>query len=166
MTATDSHDRNQSNRDHDHLRRGCWHPFAHMPTTGRHIPVVEAIVDHRNRRWNVPTRYVRESMRAWTLGASFLSMCAGTVLIVTANEMRKCWVKVLSVRTPACLSVCLSHALSSQEPRLLPRDSAMRRVGWNLANCHATVQKLLVRQVLNHVSAVANWPVRQNRAVV
>jgi len=25
----------------------------------------------------------------------------------------------------------------------------MRRVNWNLANCHATVQKLLVRQVLN-----------------
>jgi len=36
---------------------------------------------------------------------------------------------------------------------------------WNLANCHTTVQKLLVRQVLNQVSAVTNWPVRQNRAV-
>ena len=29
-----------------------------------------------------------------------------------------------AVRPYACLSVCLSHALSSQEPRLLPRDSA------------------------------------------
>ena len=52
-----------------------------------------------------------------------------------------------------------------QEAQLSPRDRAMRRVSWNLANCHATVQKLLVRKVLNQVSAVANWPVRQNRAV-
>jgi len=51
-----------------------------------------------------------------------------------------------------------------QEAQLSPRDRAMRRVSWNLANCHATVQKLLV-QVLNQVSAVANWPVRQRRAV-
>jgi len=47
---------------------------------------------------------------------------------------------------------------------LSPRDREMRRVSWNLANCQATVQKLLVLQVLNQVSAVANWPVRQ-RAV-
>ena len=52
-----------------------------------------------------------------------------------------------------------------QEAQLSPRDRAMRCVSWNFANCHATVQKLLVRQVLNQVSAVANWPVRQNRAV-
>jgi len=36
-----------------------------------------------------------------------------------------------------------------QEAQLSPRDHAMRRVSWNLASCHATVQKLLVRQVLN-----------------
>jgi len=52
-----------------------------------------------------------------------------------------------------------------QEAQLSPRDRAMRRVSWSLANCHATVQKLLVQQVLNQVAAVANWPVRQNRAV-
>ena len=33
-----------------------------------------------------------------------------------------------------------------QEPQLSPRDRAMRRVILNLANCHATVQKLLVRR--------------------
>ena len=49
--------------------------------------------------------------------------------------------------------------LSWQEAQLSPRDRAMRRVSsWNLANCPASVQKLLVRQVLNQVSAVANWP--------
>ena len=36
-----------------------------------------------------------------------------------------------------------------QEAQLSPRDRAMHPVSWNLANCHATVQKLLVRQVLN-----------------
>jgi len=56
-----------------------------------------------------------------------------------------------------------------QEAQLSPRDRTMCRVSWNLANLlprsDATVQKPLVRQVLNEVSAVANWPVRQNRAV-
>jgi len=35
-----------------------------------------------------------------------------------------------------------------QEAQLSPRDRAMRRVNWNLASCHATVQKLLIWQVL------------------
>jgi len=39
-----------------------------------------------------------------------------------------------------------------QKAQLSPRDHAMRRVSWNPANCHATVHKLLVRQVLNQVS--------------
>jgi len=55
--------------------------------------------------------------------------------------------------------------VKQQEAQLSPMDRAMRRVSWNLANCHTTVQKLLVRQVLHQVSAVANWPVRRNRAV-
>jgi len=41
------------------------------------------------------------------------------------------------------------HLQSKQEAHLSPRDRAMRRVSWNLANCHATVRKLLVWQVLN-----------------
>ena len=56
-------------------------------------------------------------------------------------------------------------AVTQQEAQLSQRDRAMRRVSWNLSNCHATVQKLIVRQVLNQVPAVANCPVRQNRAV-
>ena len=35
-----------------------------------------------------------------------------------------------------------------QEAQLSPRDRAMRGVNRNLANCHATVQILLIRQVL------------------
>ena len=35
-----------------------------------------------------------------------------------------------------------------QEAQLSPSDRAMRLVSSNFANCHATVQKLLIRQVL------------------
>ena len=78
----------------------------------------------------------------------------------------------LSLSLSPCLSVCLSvshpgvrlrtapatanqntdtfysNDVENQEAQLSPRDRAMRRVNRNLANCHATVQKLLIRQVL------------------
>ena len=38
--------------------------------------------------------------------------------------------------------------LSLQEAQLSPSDRAMRLVSSNLANYHATMQKLLIRQVL------------------
>ena len=38
--------------------------------------------------------------------------------------------------------------LLKQEAQLSPSDRAMRLVSSNLANYHATVQKLLIRQVL------------------
>jgi len=50
------------------------------------------------------------------------------------------------------------HQLSEQEAQLSPRDRAMRHVSRNFASCHATMQKLLERQVLNQVSAAANRP--------
>ena len=37
---------------------------------------------------------------------------------------------------------------NQQEAQLSPSDHAMRLVSSNLASCHATVQKLLIRQVL------------------
>ena len=52
-----------------------------------------------------------------------------------------------------------------QEAHLSPRDRAMRRVSWNLASCHATVQKLLVRQVLNK-SKLWSWRVTVARCVI
>ena len=42
----------------------------------------------------------------------------------------------------------VSRLLVAQEAQLSPRDRAMRPVSSNLANYHATVQKLLIRQVL------------------
>jgi len=44
-------------------------------------------------------------------------------------------------------------------------DRAMRRVSWNLASCDATVQKLLVRQVLNK-SKLWSWSVTVGRCVI
>jgi len=66
---------------------------------------------------------------------------------------------LLSQIVTGCSVTKTRSSATAEEPR------KMRHVSWNLANCHATVQKLLVRQVLNQISAVANWPVRQNRAV-
>jgi len=40
-------------------------------------------------------------------------------------------------------SMCVT-IVYKQEAQLSPSDRAMRRVSWNLANYHATVQKLLV----------------------
>ena len=53
----------------------------------------------------------------------------------------------------------------TQEAPLSPRDRAMRRVNWNLANCHATVQKLLIRQVLTK-SMVWNWRFSRRQCVI
>ena len=52
-----------------------------------------------------------------------------------------------------------------QEAQLSPRDRAMRRVSWNLANCHATVQKLLIRQVLTK-SMVWSWRFSRRQCVI
>ena len=55
--------------------------------------------------------------------------------------------------------------ISRQEAQLSPRDRAMRRVNWNLANCHATVQILLIRQVLTK-SMVWSWRFSRRQWVI
>ena len=52
-----------------------------------------------------------------------------------------------------------------QKAQLSPRDRAMRRVSRNLAICHATFQKLLVRQVLNK-SKLWSWRVTVGQCVI
>ena len=54
---------------------------------------------------------------------------------------------------------------NKQEAQLSPRDRAMRRVNWNLANCHATVQKLLIRQVLTKTTAWS-WRFSRRQCVI
>ena len=55
--------------------------------------------------------------------------------------------------------------IHNKKTQLSPRDRAMRRVSWNLVNCHATVQKLLVRQVPNK-SKLWSWRVTMGRCVI
>ena len=55
--------------------------------------------------------------------------------------------------------------LHKQESKLSPRDRTMCRVSWNLANCHATVQKLLVWRVLNK-SKLWSWRITVRQHVI
>ena len=57
------------------------------------------------------------------------------------------------------------HPACKQEAQLSPRDCAMRRVNWNLASCHATVQKLLIRHVLTK-SMVWSWRFSRRQCVI
>ena len=52
-----------------------------------------------------------------------------------------------------------------QKAQLSPRDRAMRCVSWNLANCHTTVQKLLIQQVLTK-SMVWSWRFSWKQCVI
>ena len=52
-----------------------------------------------------------------------------------------------------------------QEAQLSPRDRAMRLVSSNLANCRATVQKLLIRQVLTELM-VWSWRFSRRQCVM
>ena len=65
-------------------------------------------------------------------------------------------------RRAAALRVNYLHL---QEAQLSPRDRAMRCVNWNLANCHATVQKLLIRQVLTKL-IVWSWRFSRRQCVI
>ena len=55
--------------------------------------------------------------------------------------------------------------IHKQEAQLSPRDRAMRCVNWNLANCHATVQKLLIWQVLAKLM-VWSWGFSRRQCVI
>ena len=52
-----------------------------------------------------------------------------------------------------------------QETQLSPSDRAMRLVSSNLGNCHATVQKLLIRQVLTKLM-VWSWRFSRRQCVI
>ena len=64
-----------------------------------------------------------------------------------------------------CAKFLFTFWHNRKEAPLSPRDRTMRRVSWNLANCRATVQKLLVRQVLNK-SKLWSWRVKVGRCVI
>ena len=80
------------------------------------------------------------------------------------------WIRITTSMTCVChVNVIISKFFylynTTQEAPLSPRDRAMRRVNWNLANCHATVQKLLIRQVLTK-SMVWSWRFSRRQCVI
>ena len=114
--------------------------------------------------------YEKSSVEILGLLKPFLKPFSVTIMCLTTLMLYwprpEYWVKIGPItRLFVSLHSVPVKTEKEQEAQLSPRVRAMRRVSWNLASCHATAQKLLVRQVLNQVSAVANWPVRQNRAV-
>ena len=104
---------------------------------------------------------------------------ANTIILVykyrTFNPTLQTHTKKLYWKTELILVVIFScytaithytHVLQLvQEAPLSPRDCAMCRVNWNLANCHATVQKLLIRQVLTK-SMVRSWRFSRRQCVI
>jgi len=86
-------------------------------------------------------------------------------------ESQRCAIPVLKVEIcsgisidliRSCGRICDFIAVRKQEAQLSPRDRAMRCVNWNLANCHATVQKLLIWQVLTK-SMLWSWRFSRRR---
>jgi len=65
------------------------------------------------------------------------------VATVNVNSLMQ-WTVLL----PTGVQILFLPLPMQQEAQLSPSDRAMRLVSSNLANCQATVQKLLIRQVL------------------
>jgi len=59
-----------------------------------------------------------------------------------------CMVQMRQIELKVTYSSGVPEPVTLQEAQLSPSDRAMRLVSSNLASCHATVQKLLIRQVL------------------
>jgi len=72
---------------------------------------------------------------------------------IIENDLPLCTIFEQKAQLPQRDCMSSEHILSTtptkQEAQLSPRDRAICRVSRNLASCHATVQKLLLRQVLN-----------------
>ena len=87
-------------------------------------------------------------------------------LLQTDNHASTPPISFLQVGCPSCRPTNSVKALKTlQEAQLSPRDRAMRRVNRNLANCHSTVQKLLIRQVLTK-SMVRSWRFSRSQCVI
>ena len=63
------------------------------------------------------------------------------------------------------LNETVYYEIIEQEAQLSPRDRAMCRVNWNVANCQPTVQKLIIRQVLTK-SMAWSWRFSRRQCVI
>ena len=126
--------------------------------------------------------WVQHANHSATEPPSIRHMYTNTFKKIVSVTVGKCWLSVARVvfaypdiRYPD-LSVNFMAAKNpdmlkwksgclQQEAQLSPRDRAMPSVSLNLANFHATVQKLLVRQVLNK-SKLWSCRVKVGRCVI
>ena len=61
-----------------------------------------------------------------------------------SGQTQECW----NCEKSTCATDCLNRGNMEQKAQLSPSDRAMRLISNNLASYHATVQELLIRQVL------------------
>jgi len=88
---------------------------------------------------------VIDELVGWIAGAAVGRHRVDTQLVTRVERQ----LTLVHVSTQTIIIITLSCACSElQDAQLSPRDRAMRLVSSNLANYHATVQKLLIRQVL------------------
>jgi len=85
------------------------------------------------------------------------ALCSKVSAVKETNWKRVIWISTVKIR--------LIGVFYKQEAQLSPRDRAMRRVNWNLANCHATVQKLLIREALTE-SMIWSWRLSRRQCVI
>ena len=99
-------------------------------TTGAWLFVgrVAAVVESRTLATLISNNNADKVIQVWNLSQKLLNYTHALIKQYTLFEARL--------------------QLSRQEAQLSPSDRAMRLVSSNLANYHATVQKLLIRQVL------------------
>jgi len=84
---------------------------------------------------------------------SFHTECMGTCL------------EIRSIRPLMSISLSVHLTTLFQQEAQLSSDRAMRLVSSNLANCHATVQKLLIQQVLTKLM-VWSWKFSRRQCVM
>jgi len=112
---------------------------------------------HRYYIWQlaVRARYMPKLLKSAEWWYTWIPKCQVTVVYWNAMYMT-------NTQATSCNSNQIIHY---QEVQLSPRDRTMRRVSWNLANCHTSVQKLLVRQILNK-SKLWSWRVTVGKCVI
>jgi len=118
-------------------RRFCWWPSCPAPSSAPRSTVASGCHQTWSPSWRRCTQCEQSAMTtnhrhlASTFSTFFTEASSVVELPWDARQRRSCTSKFVK-----------------KEAQLSPRDGEMRRVNWNLANCHATVQKLLIRQVL------------------
>ena len=136
---------------------------AAQPTASKHWRVIAVNEMQTSFHWFTHYSATDNSCDCYN-GANTIS---GYPTSITTVDRHNCASVIIQYNWVVVIQLQWSTADASnfqQEAQLSPRDRAMRRVNWHLANCHATVQKLLIRQVLTK-SMVWSWRFSRRQCV-